>query len=151
VVVEAEHRLAGAQAQERVTRRLFMAAVDDRVTHLLGRGGDVAAIESELVTLRVPTAREDEPEPRAPAPAFLEEATLARLSIVELEAVELTFEQLALEAERRRDALERLGARAARRVAGLERRVHDQAAGLRERLAHERAKRDRLVAWSHEE
>ncbi len=145
-VVEAEHRVSGAEAQERITRRQFLIAADEWVTHLMSHEGDAATIQAELDTIGHLGAREDL-APR-PTTARLDTATLARLSAVELEGLELGFEELARDADGRRAALERLRDRAARRVANLERRVLRQAAaGLAERLARERADHDQLAAW----
>lgn len=148
-VVEAEHRVEGAAAQERVTRLLYAAAAGDWLEHLSMRGDDVAAIASAEAVVRLLEARRDvlDPPPPAAAPT-LDAAALAKLSAVQLEELELTFEELALDAERRRAALAPLRARAERLVRVLERRVLDQAAaGLDTALANRRAERDRLVAW----
>lgn len=147
-VVEAEHRVISAEAQERVARLVLLAAAGDWVMHLMERDGDAAAITSELLVIEQLEVREGLAAPAPPQAPALDAATLAALSSHQLERLELAFEDLAGEAERRRAALDRLRARAAHLVEVLERRVRRQAAvGLSAPLEHRRRERDRLVAW----
>lgn len=152
VVVTAEHLLADATAGERLARLRLIATTNELVEHLERVGADPAAIDSELQLLEFLGRDVDLPPPEraVPAPAR-DPAALARLAEVQLEALVMTFEDLAHGADRRARVLEAMRARSEGLLERMERRWAQGVACMATPVANQRLQRDRLVAWKARE